>query len=264
MPPALTAEPTGVAPTPDLGLALALVAMLALATVVSRTTGLRAGRDQVTAALRATAQLAVIALVVGAVLRSFALAALFVVVMLVVAGGTSARRMGIPPRQAPWVIGALALGAVPVVGIALAAGVLPLNALGLLPYAGIVIGGAMTASTLTGRRANQELETLRGPYEATLALGVPAPEAAGLVLQPHAAEGLLPGLDQTRTVGLVTLPGAFVGVLLGGGSATEAAAAQLLVLIGLLAAQAVAAAVVLRLVASRRLLRTDLRSSLPT
>jgi len=33
-----------------------------------------------------------------------------------------------------------------------------------------------------------------------------------------AALALVPGLDQTRTVGLVTLPGAFVGVLLAGAS----------------------------------------------
>ena len=58
----------------------------------------------------------------------------------------------------------------------------------------------------------------------------------------------MPGLDQTRTVGLVTLPGAFIGVLLGGGTPLEAGAAQVLVLIGLLAAQAVTTATMLRLV----------------
>jgi putative ABC transport system permease protein len=61
-------------------------------------------------------------------------------------------------------------------------------------------------------------------------------------------------MDQTRTVGLVTLPGAFVGVLLGGGSALQAGATQLLVLIALLAAEAIAAALTLELVA-RSLIR---------
>lgn len=50
-------------------------------------------------------------------------------------------------------------------------------------------------------------------------------------------------------VGLVTLPGAFVGVLIGSGNPVQAAAAQLLVLIGLLAAETVAVAVVLELIA---------------
>jgi uncharacterized membrane protein len=80
------------------------------------------------------------------------------------------------------------------------------------------------------------------------------------VVEPSAREALVPGIDQTRTVGLVTLPGAFIGVLLGGGTALEAGAAQVLVLVGLLAAQAATAAVVLHLVAGRRILREDLRA----
>ena len=74
------------------------------------------------------------------------------------------------------------------------------------------------------------------------------------MLLPAASTALVPPLDQTRTVGLVTLPGAFVGVLLGGGSPTEAGAAQLLVLVGLLAAQVTAVWTVVELVARGRLL----------
>ena len=69
----------------------------------------------------------------------------------------------------------------------------------------------------------------------------------------------MPPLDQTRTVGLVTLPGAFVGVLLGGGSPLQAGAAQLLVLIGLLAAEVLAVWVVTELVARGVLLDDGLR-----
>ena len=47
----------------------------------------------------------------------------------------------------------------------------------------------------------------------------------------------------------MTLPGAFVGVLLGGGSPLEAGAAQLLVLVGLLAAQTLAVWTVTELIA---------------
>ena len=47
----------------------------------------------------------------------------------------------------------------------------------------------------------------------------------------------------------MTLPGAFVGVLLGGGSPLQAGAAQLLVLIGLLAAEVLAVWTVTELIA---------------
>ncbi|NLE79933.1 MAG: ABC transporter permease, partial [Rhodococcus sp.] len=68
------------------------------------------------------------------------------------------------------------------------------------------------------------------------------------VARPAAADALLPGLDQTRTVGLVTLPGAFVGVLLATGSAAQAGAVQILVLVGLLLAQTCSVAVTIELV----------------
>lgn len=68
-----------------------------------------------------------------------------------------------------------------------------------------------------------------------------------------AATALVPALDQTRTVGLVTLPGAYVGVLLGGGSAVQAGLAQVLILIGLLLAETVAIWVVTEQIARGQL-----------
>ena len=63
------------------------------------------------------------------------------------------------------------------------------------------------------------------------------------------ARALVPALDQTRNVGLVVLPGAYVGLLLGGASPADAGRLQLLVLVGLLAAESVAVVLVTRLLA---------------
>ena len=51
-------------------------------------------------------------------------------------------------------------------------------------------------------------------------------QAIDEVVHRRLPEALIPGLDQVRTAGVVTLPGAFIGVLLGGGSPAQAAAAQ--------------------------------------
>ena len=150
---------------------------------------------------------------------------------------------------------AIAAGAVPVLVLVLGSGVVPFNGPGIIPIAGIVIGNTMTAATLTGRRAYDEIRGSFGSYEAGLALGLTSPAAAYEVVQPTAKEALTPGLDQTRTVGLVTLPGAFIGVLLGGGTPLEAGAAQILVLIGLMAGQALTCRRTVRLVASGRVVR---------
>ena len=107
----------------------------------------------------------------------------------------------------------------------------------------------MTATTLAGRRTLDGLRNRRGEVEAALSLGLPDRDARLLIIRDDAALALLPGLDQTRTVGLVTLPGAFVGMLLGGATPLQAAAVQLLVLAALLLVQAVATASTLELVA---------------
>ena len=90
--------------------------------------------------------------------------------------------------------------------------------------------------------------------EAALALGLFRRDAVLLITRRAGATALVPPLDQTRTVGLVTLPGTFVGVLLGGGSPLDAGAAQLLVLIGLLAAGVLAVWSVTELIARGALL----------
>lgn len=70
-----------------------------------------------------------------------------------------------------------------------------------------------------------------------------------MVIEKTATDALLPNADQTRTVGLVTLPGAFVGVLLSTGSAAQAGAAQILILIALVLSQSCAVALTIELVA---------------
>lgn len=256
-------NPLTTAPDPDWRLAVVLLVLVAVAASTSRLADLGVERDHVTAAARAVLQLAVVATVIATVMESLWGSLAFVLLMFVVAAATSHRRIGAPRHQSLWTALAVAAGALPVIVLCLGSGVIPFNGAGVIPISGIVIGGAMTASTLTGRRAFDELSAHQGSYEAALALGLPSPAAAHLVVQPTAREALTPGLDQTRTVGLVTLPGAFVGVLLGGGTALEAGAAQVLVLIGLLAAQALTSASTLRLIATGRVVRRDLCSVFP-
>ncbi len=255
--------PLTTAPSADWRLALVLVVLVAVAAVTAHVADLGVGREQVTAALRAVVQLTVVALVIAAVLKSLPASFAFVALMYSVASVTALRRIGAPPRELPGVAFSIAVGAFPVIALCLGSGVIPLNGAGVIPMSGILIGGAMTATTLAGRRAYDELAAQHGTYEAALAVGFPSPEAAYLVIQPTAREALTPALDQTRTVGLVTLPGAFVGVLLGGGTAVEAGAAQVLVLVGLLAVQAVTAACLLRLVSAGVVVRRELRATFP-
>lgn len=237
---------------PDLTLVVVAALLVLFAAVAARVALLGVEIGVLTAAARAAIQLSVVALVIAAVLDSDGLSLLFVAGMLLAAAVTSAQRIA-GWRSAAWAGLAIAAGAVPVLLLVLASGAVPFSGPAIVAFSGIVIGNAMTASAQAARRAMDDLRVRAGEFEAALSLGFDR-RAAGLeIARGAAAEALFPSLDQTRSVGVVTLPGAFVGVLLGGGSAGEAASAQVLVLFGMLAAQVVAVAVTLELVVRGRL-----------
>ena len=230
------------------GLGAALLILVGLAVAANAAGSLGLAGNVATAAVRAVVQLGVVSGIIVAVVRSLWLASGFVLVMFAIAVLTSGRRMT-PGRSGLLAAVPIAAGAVPVLAVVLATGAVPLTGIAVVPVSGIVIGGAMTATSVAGRRALDELRSRHGEYEAGLSLGLRERDAALEVARPSAAQALVPPLDQTRTVGLVTLPGAFVGVLIGSGDPVQAGAAQVLVLIGLLAAESVAVVVTLELVA---------------
>jgi putative ABC transport system permease protein len=227
---------------------LVAAALVVLAVVLSRAGGLGIEREIGLSAVRAAVQLAAVGAVVTLVFEHGGLAAAFVAVMLGTATLTSARRLrGVPQ---PWVRagGAIAAGA--------ATGIVPLLATGafstepreLIPIAGILIGGAMAATSVTGRRLAEQVGEEVAAIETRLALGVPVRQALAGAVRGAATLGLVPLLDQKKHVGLVTLPGTFVGLVLAGASPAEAARVQLTVLLSLLAVEVVAALTVARLV----------------
>lgn len=213
------------------------------------------------AAVRAVLQLAAVSFIIVAALSNIWYALGFVALMFGIGVRTTAKRTGIT-RAWPYTALAMATGIVPVLAIIFLSGTVPFNGAALIPIAGIVVGNMMTAHTLFGRREFAMLRDNIPTYEAGLSIGLPRFDAINLVTETTVREALFPNLDQTRTVGLVTLPGAFIGVLLGGGSPLQAGAAQILVLVGIMAGQAVVVTVAQWLMCQAKLLPPDLATRL--
>ncbi len=235
-----------------------LPVLLLLAAVLWRVALGRDPRQIVLAGVRAFAQLAVVALVIAWLSGRGPLAFAFVALMFAVAVWTCGRR--IAPDGRWWLAAVpLAVGVVPVAALMFVSGVLPVDALAIIAVLGQQIGGAMSTTTLAGRRIRDELGQRFGEVEAAAALGLDWPRARGMVAGPVAGEAVLPSIDQTRTAGMVTLPGAFVGMILGGASAVDAGIVQLLVLVSLLAVNAATAGTTLWL-CNRDAFRTPARA----
>jgi putative ABC transport system permease protein len=218
---------------------LAVLLAVALAALTAGRIGHR--RAVLTASARAVVQLTVVALALRGVFAAPATAVAVLAVMFSVAVWTAGRRLAGTPGALRAVALACAAGAVVTIGLICGLPVLDRSVRTLVAVSGIVIGGTMTAATLTGRRLTEGLHRRREEVEGWLALGATPRRAAQEVARDAAAEALVPALDQTRTVGLVTLPGAFVGALLGGAGAVGAARFQVVVLVGLLCAESVTA-----------------------
>jgi putative ABC transport system permease protein len=237
-------------------LAIVLVLLTLVATVAVWLGRVGSGWSVVTTAVRAAVQLGVVSLLIAMVLGSAWWTGLFLLVMFGVAGVTAARRIG-GLRTAWRAAVPIGCGVVPMLGLLVGSGSVATRPVVLIPVAGILIGGTMVATSLAGIRTLDELRARHGEYEAALALGFVPRVAALEICRPSAGQALVPVLDQTRTVGLVALPGAFVGVLLGGGDPVQAGVTQLLVLIALLATESVAVLVTVQFVASGLIRRPD-------
>jgi len=246
---------------PSWQLALALALLVIVAVTVSKIAKLGVERQATIAALRAVLQLMLVSGIVVLAVQTWWGAILALIVMFGIAVYTTTKRVETRPD---WLRSSLAMaaGLLPVLLIIFLTGTAPFNGLAILPIGSIMIGNMMTAHTLNGQQTFGALRNGIAQYEAALALGFERPQAMRIVLEPVRNKALQPNLDATKTVGLVTLPGAFIGVLLGGGTPLQAGAAQLLVLIGIMAGQVITVAVAQWCTSQGTLLPDDLRERL--
>ena len=224
-----------------------LLVLVGTVLAVAHAAGVHLGWAPLTAMLRATVQLAVVALVLRGVLDVAWTVVAFVALMLATASWTAAGRL----RELWWgrraALAGVVVGSAVSVGLVLVLHLVELEVRYVVAVAGILVGNAMSAATLAGRGFLRASRQRRDEVEAWLALGATPSWAHLEIGRESAREALLPTLDQTRSTGLVTLPGAFVGALFGRASPAVAAQFQLVVLAGIAVAMTVCVVVVTRL-----------------
>ena len=211
------------------GIGLAVVLTLTL--LLHRYAGIGLGWQPVIAGVRAILQLAVIALILNGVFSQPWTAALFVVLMMSVAALTASGRLKDLHRGRVAAIAGVCTAAIISITLVFALRMMEFEVRYIIAIAGIVIGNSMSGVTLTGRNFMRSSYAHRGEVEGWLALGARPRQAFARISQESIREALIPTIDQTKSTGLVTLPGAFVGAIMGGASPVEAARFQVVVLV---------------------------------
>lgn len=236
------------------GVGIAVVVLMACTAVALRTARVPLTASATIAVLRGALQLAVASALIGLALTHDWAAVLVLLVMLSTAVFTAGRRL----REFRGALGAVAVaigsGAAVTLVVVFASGAFDFSPRYLLAFSGIVIGGAMTTASTAGRQLWLGMVHRVDEIEGWLALGATPRQAVSDIARAAIAEALRPAIDQTKTTGLVTLPGAFVGALLAGASPVEAGIFQVTVLAGLLAAGSVSSTLAAWLLGAPKLL----------
>lgn len=220
--------------------------MLGVVMLAQRLAGAGLRTQPVIAVGRAILQLGLASVLLSGVLSVPWTVVAVLLFMLSMASWTSAQRIRGMPGGAQAAVLGVAAGAVVAVGLVFGLGMMPWSTRNLIAIGGIIIGSSMTAATLAGRHFRTLAHARSGEVEAWWALGANSPKAFATVAQEAVRDALIPNMDQTRSTGVVTLPGAFIGALFGGSSPLEAARFQVVVLVGIMLSQTLTAIVVTR------------------
>ncbi|MDR6972257.1 ABC transporter permease [Leifsonia shinshuensis] len=196
------------------------------------------------AILRGAAQLAIISVILAGVITNPLWVALALLVMFSVAAGTATHRVGWSRGHAAMMATAMASGVIVSFSVVFLTGAIAFTARYALAIGGIVIGNSMSIATLAGRRFTEGVRDHWDEVEGWLALGATPRQSTLDQARTAVYSALTPSVDQTKTTGLVTLPGAFVGAIFGGVSPLEAGRFQVVVLAAIMAAGAITAVIV--------------------
>jgi putative ABC transport system permease protein len=225
----------------DVALALVLVAV-ALGVSWRRQVGMES--DLAVATARAFVQLLAVGYILDFVFQGHGgFTVVVLAVMVATATLTSASRAAGVPGARPIAAASIAVATAGTLGVILALRIVTMSPRVVIPLGSMIISSAMNTTSLVMSRLRHDLAFNRREIEARLALAQPARQAALPWHRVALRTGMLPTVDQTKVVGLVSLPGAMTGMILAGASPLAAIRLQLLVMYMLLGGNAFAALV---------------------
>ncbi|KAK9920770.1 hypothetical protein M0R45_029316 [Rubus argutus] len=211
---------------------LAATIVVLLAVVLSYFQKLGLGAEMVYSIARAFIQLSIIGFVLQFIFTRnnaiwIVMAYLF---MVSIAGYTAGQRAKHVPRG-KYVAGAsILVGTSITMFLLIVLNVFPFTPRYIIPVAGMMVGNSMTVTGVTMKRLRDDIRTQMNLVETALALGATPRQATLQQVKRALVISLSPVLDNAKTVGLISLPGAMTGLIMGGASPLEAIQLQIVVM----------------------------------
>ncbi|XP_019444377.1 PREDICTED: protein ALUMINUM SENSITIVE 3 [Lupinus angustifolius] len=210
--------------------AATVVVFLAMALSFSQKLGMEV--EMVVAILRAFIQLSIIGFVLQFIFNQdnsgwILLAYLF---MVSIAGYTAGQRAKHVPRSKLVAGASILTGTTVTLCVLVLLNVFPFTPRYIIPVAGMMVGNSMTVTGVTMKRLRDDIKVQMNLVETALALGATPRQATHEQVKRALIIALSPVVDNTKTVGLISLPGAMTGLIMGGASPLEAIQLQIVVM----------------------------------
>lgn len=220
---------------------VAATAVVAMAVALSFTQRLGLEGEMLYAMARAFLQLSVIGFVLQFIFtqKSAAWILLAYLFMVTVAGYTAGQRARHVPRGKHIAAVSILAGTSVTMALLVALRVFPFTPRYIIPVAGMMVGNAMTVTGVTMKKLREDVGMQRGVVETALALGATPRQATARQVRRSLVIALSPVIDNAKTVGLIALPGAMTGLIMGGASPLEAIQLQIVVMNMLMGASTV-------------------------
>ncbi|GBG59617.1 hypothetical protein CBR_g49882 [Chara braunii] len=205
--------------------------LVGVAILLSSAQDLGREREITYSVLRAFLQLLAIGYILEAIffLNSVVWIFLDICFMIAVAAYTAAQRAKRVPHSFLIALTAISTGTVTTISMLVLLRVFPFKAQYLIPTAGMMVGSSMSVTGMTLNQIREQIKQNYAQVEVALALGATPRQAVRNQVKRAFTVGLGPLLDSAKTMGIVTLPGAMTGLILGGTSPLEAVKLQIVV-----------------------------------
>lgn len=99
----------------------------------------------------------------------------------------------------------------------------------VIPIGGMIISNSMVAIGLSFKQINSDFKNKREEVEVKLALGADILPSSIEIIRNGIKTGMVPTIDSTKTLGIVSLPGMMTGLILAGTSPLSAIKYQIMV-----------------------------------
>lgn len=210
---------------------IAASSLVLISLLFSYSQKLKLEKETITGAIRAVIQLTAVGYVLNYLfgLKNPIFTTLLLLFMIFNAAANAAKRGKVIRNGILISFISIFVGTIITLGILVISGAIKYEPYQIIPVGGMIISNSMVALGLCYRQMAANFKNKREEVETKLSLGADVLPSSIEIIRDCIRTGMVPTIDSTKTLGIVSLPGMMTGLILAGTSPIEAIKYQIMV-----------------------------------